>query len=176
MHTDASVTLGTAQRRGVGKVRHMTACTLWLRETQSENIMEILRARGSESVADIFTENRGQWLMQKHLAAMNLQYRSGRAVTAAQIHSLNKARAELTKVKTEINAIKSGKAAIPASRQDHWVSNPSNQTLIRRHHAPTLCMYTQLKFESGPNSSLEVGAMRTTVIDSCMGGFSKTDK
>ena len=93
MHTDASVTLGTAQRRGVGKVRHMTACTLWLRETQSENIMEILRARGSESVADIFTENRGQWLMQKHLAAMNLQYRSGRAVTAAPFHSLLKARA-----------------------------------------------------------------------------------
>ena len=75
MHTDASIAFGIAQRRGVGKVRHLRAGTLWLQEKQSKNSMEILEAPGSESVADIFTENRGQWLMQKHLAAMNLQYR-----------------------------------------------------------------------------------------------------
>ena len=38
MHTDASVALGTAQRRGVGKVRHMRAGTLWLQEKQSKKI------------------------------------------------------------------------------------------------------------------------------------------
>ena len=93
MHTDASAVLGIAERRGVGKVRHLRAGTLGLQAKQSKNIMEILTAPGSENVADIFTKNCGQWLMQKHLASMNLEYRSGRAVTAAQFHSLLKARA-----------------------------------------------------------------------------------
>ena len=59
--------------------------------------MEILKVPGFENVADIFTKNLWRWLMEKHLAAMNLEYRSGRAVAAAQFHSLRKARAELTK-------------------------------------------------------------------------------
>ena len=163
MHTDASAVLGIAERRGVGKVRHLRAGTLWLQEKQSKNIMEILTAPGSENVADIFTKNLGQWFTEQHLAAMNREYSSGRAETAAQFRSLLKALAELTKVKNEINAIKSGKAAIPASRQDQWVTHPSNRILIRIHHAPRLCMFTLWNAESGPNSSFKVGAMMTTV-------------
>ena len=32
MHMDASAALGIAQRRGVGKVRHLSTGTLWLQE------------------------------------------------------------------------------------------------------------------------------------------------
>ena len=142
MHTDASAVLGIAERRGVGKVRHLRAGTLWLQVKQSKNMMEILTAPGSENVADIFTKNLGQWFTEQHLAAMNREYSSGKAETAAQFHSLRKAQAELTKAENEINAIKSGKAAIPASRQDQWVSHPINPIQIRRHHAPRLCMFT----------------------------------
>ena len=162
MHTDASAVLGIAERRGVGKVRHLRAGTLGLQAKQSKNIMEILTAPGSENVTDIFTKNFGQWLMQKHLASMNLEYRSGRAVTAAQFHSLLKARAG-DECEERDHAIKSSKAAIPASRQDQWVSHQSNRILIRRHHAPRLCMFTLWNAESGPNSSFKVGAMMTTV-------------
>ena len=94
---------------------------------------------------------------------MKFEYRAGRAVTAAQFHFLRKARAELTKVKDEINDIKSGKAAIPDSRQNRWVGNPSNRIQICIHHALMLWMFTILNAESTPNSSWEVGAMRTTV-------------
>ena len=59
MHTDASAVLGIAERRGVGKVRHLRAGTLWLQDKQSKNMMEILTAPGSENVADIFTTKMG---------------------------------------------------------------------------------------------------------------------
>ena len=113
--------------------------------------MEILKVPGSENVADIFTKNLGQWFTEQHLAAMNREYSSGSAETAAQFHSLRRARAELTKVENEINAIKSGKAAVPASRQDQWVSHPSNRILIHRYHALRLCMCVPLNAEPLPN-------------------------
>ena len=113
--------------------------------------MEILKVPGSENMANIFTKNLGHWLTEQHLAAMNLEYSSSRAVTAAQFHSLRKARAELTKAENEINAIKSAKAAIPASRKDQWVSHPSNRILIHRYHALRLCMCIPLIAERLPN-------------------------
>ena len=77
---DASAALGIAQRKGVGKVRHLATGTLWLQEQQLKEIMKIVKIFGTNNIADIFTKNLGQALMEKHLTLMGSKYRKGRPV------------------------------------------------------------------------------------------------
>ena len=90
MHMDASAALGIAQRHGVGKVCHLSTSTLWLQEQELKRAVEIVKVPGSQNVADIFTKYLGHARMEQHLTTMNLEYRTGQAHIAAQLHYVTK--------------------------------------------------------------------------------------
>ena len=175
MHMDASAALGIAQRKGVGKVRHLSTGTLWLQEKQLKNLMDIRKIAGSENIADMFTKNIGQQLMERHISAMMLDYRIGRATTAAELHALTKAKAELTKTRKAIDDVKDGR---PTSmyKKDHWIRDEHKRVDMRLHFCDRRAMFTPLNSDSGPRTSSGAGACRTTIGHYKHGGeFVKTD-
>ena len=88
IHMDASAALGVIQRKGVGKVRHLDVGTLWLQEKQLKQIMEFKKIHGLSNAGDMMTKNVPRQTMEKHVAAISCEWRSGRASIAAQLHSV----------------------------------------------------------------------------------------
>ena len=176
MHMDASAALGIAQRKGVGKVRHLSTGTLWLQEQQLKDILKLLKIPGSDNVADIFTKNLGQALMEKHLTVMGLEYRGGRATAAAQLHSMRELRKELRHIKADIKVARNQQKDSQTDNGDNWVVKDISRTMIRRHSDGHRQMFTPLNIKDGPKMNCEVGSIRTTIGKYSRGGrFTKID-
>ena len=174
MHMDASAALGIAQRKGVGKVRHLSTGTLWLQEQELKDILKIQKIPGSDNIADIFTKNLGQAILQKHLDFMNLEYKGGRASAAAQLHTLRIAQRELKQLKWDI--LKAQQEAESPIIGDSWIDNGNGRVRIREHSDGRRQLFTPLNVRHGPVSKLDVGSIRTTIGKFDRGGlFTKHD-
>eukprot|EP00969_Alexandrium_andersonii_P260382 11511999-Alexandrium_andersonii.AAC.1 len=55
--TDSSAAKGVASRKGLGKVRHIEACQLWLQEKVQEGRIGLMKVKGTENPADILTKH-----------------------------------------------------------------------------------------------------------------------
>ena len=57
LHIDATAVLGILQRQGVGRVRHLDVCVLWLQEQQFRRLIDLTKVSGTENPADLMTKN-----------------------------------------------------------------------------------------------------------------------
>ena len=163
MHMDASAALGIAQRHGVGKVRHLSTSTLWLQEQELKKLLEILKVPGADNVADIFTKYLGHALMEKHLASMNLEYRSGRANNAAQLHYISKIMCERKKGKAEVSRVIENCSTAKSQSADMWEQPQRGRVWIREHRCPRVQLFTPMNVTLGPRHGNDVGYVRTTI-------------
>ena len=54
---DASAEVGMANRRGLGKVRHMDVCQLWIQDHVAQGSMRLVRIAGDRNFADSLTKS-----------------------------------------------------------------------------------------------------------------------
>ena len=54
--TDSSAAKGMALRRGLGKVRHIELCELWLQEQAAKGRVKIVKVTGDENISDSLTK------------------------------------------------------------------------------------------------------------------------
>lgn len=54
--SDATAAVAMASRRGVGKVRHIEVCQLWLQDTLRRGYIKVVKACTHENVADALTK------------------------------------------------------------------------------------------------------------------------
>ena len=57
LSTDSSAAKGIASRRGLGKVRHIAVCQLWLQDKVHDGEMQVSKAKGIDNQADILTKH-----------------------------------------------------------------------------------------------------------------------
>ena len=76
--TDASAAKAIAQRRGLGKVRHIEVNQLWLQEHVSNGIFEVINVTGSDNPADLLTKHLCSDDMAKHLSKSGFEVMLGR--------------------------------------------------------------------------------------------------
>ena len=62
--TDASAAKGIANRRGLGKIRHIEIHQLWVQDKVANKELEVRKINGKENIADILT---------KHVAAEDIR-------------------------------------------------------------------------------------------------------
>ena len=55
--TDASAAKGIANRRGLGKVRHIAVNQLWIQDRVARGDLTIGKINGKENIADILTKH-----------------------------------------------------------------------------------------------------------------------
>ena len=90
LHVDASAALGVIQRKGVGKIRHLHAGSLWIQEQQVRNSIMFAKVKGTENPSDLFTKYLSREVIDGHLKSLRAEKTEGRADKAAQLHQLQR--------------------------------------------------------------------------------------
>lgn len=88
LHLDAAAAKGIIERKGFLKVRHIDVNVLWLQETCARKAIPLNQVSGTENCAHLMTKHLGRQLIEENISRMNMLFESGRAVKAAQLHSV----------------------------------------------------------------------------------------
>ena len=90
IHMDATAAKGIIERKGLSKVRHIDTDVLWLQEQQLRRLQPLVKVKGTENPADMMTKNVPGPVLTEFVRVLNLEFREGRATSAAQLHSLKR--------------------------------------------------------------------------------------
>ena len=82
LKSDASAAIAIASRRGLGKVRHIEVCQLWLQEKVRKGDIKVVKVGTGENVADALTKYVSRENMSKHLSATRQDAKDGRHALA----------------------------------------------------------------------------------------------
>ena len=91
VHTDASAALGIAQRRGLGKLRHIQTQALWIQQAHAEKRLGFHKVPGVDNPADALTKHLPAEVLEKRMRRMNTSFEGGRAESAPKLDSCEKA-------------------------------------------------------------------------------------
>ena len=78
LKSDASAAIAIASRRGLGKVRHIEVCQLWLQEKVRSEAIKVVKVGTHENVADAMTKYVGSEILKRHLRDTNQRLLEGR--------------------------------------------------------------------------------------------------
>ena len=140
---DASAAKGIIERQGICKIRHLDVDTLWLQEQQARRLLPIHKVQGTENPADLMTKGLSEKVVHKYLKLMAMDWVSGRAAAAAQLHYFNVAG----------RAYRSG---------DSWDGIGARGVLRRCHATWRRALFSPMKVRGGPKSGKELLSRRVT--------------
>ena len=83
---DASAAIGIAQRKGLGKIRHLDTQSLWIQDALRERRVEWSKVLGTEHPADMMIQPLGSKSLNKLMGNVGLEVRAGRAAIAPQLN------------------------------------------------------------------------------------------
>ena len=75
--TDATAAKGIAQRRGLGKVRHIQTKELWLQEKIANEEITIMKVKGENNPADALTKDVDQTKLRTHMEKLGISTTTG---------------------------------------------------------------------------------------------------
>ena len=113
---DASAALGVAQRKGLGKIRHLHTGSLWIQEQELKQRIKLLKVNGSKNTSDMMTKNLARELMERHVEGCGARFMEGRADMAVHLHLIMK---EMRQLQAELKVIRGRQVR----RQEQVVDN-----------------------------------------------------
>jgi len=78
VNTDASAAKGIANRKGLGKVRHIEVNQLWIQDRISRGDLMVNKVNGKENIADILTKHVNSEDIRIHLFKTGQSIQAGR--------------------------------------------------------------------------------------------------
>ena len=78
LQSDASAAIAIASRRGLGKVRHIDVCQLWLQDKVRRGDINVVKVGTHEHVAYAITKCVSRRGMSKHMRSTNEHVTEGR--------------------------------------------------------------------------------------------------
>jgi len=84
INTDASAAKGIANRRGLGKVRHIAVNQLWIQDRIAKGDLTISKVNGKENLADILTKHVKSEDIRVHLHKTGQAIKEGRHAIAPE--------------------------------------------------------------------------------------------
>ena len=84
INTDASAAKGIANRRGLGKVRHIAVNQLWIQDRIAKGDLTISKVNGKENLADILTKHVNSEDIRVHLHMTGQTVKEGRHAIAPE--------------------------------------------------------------------------------------------
>ena len=88
LHIGASAALGSIERRGVGRVRHLEVGSLWFQEQQLKIIVEMLKVPGLDHPANLATKHSSRERPSVYVDLFGYRFEPVRAATTADLHML----------------------------------------------------------------------------------------
>ena len=134
VHVDASAAIGIAQRKGLGRVRHIDTQTLWVHEAVRNKRITLTKVDGPQHPADLMTKALGKEAMEHMMAKMGLVKAQGRSKVAPLLVKNDKGETQEFSVETEVDAVNE---AGPRDKEDDMpkvkeVKLPRIQKALRR--------------------------------------------
>ena len=78
IYTDSSTAKSIAQRRGVGRVRHIEVCQLWIQQEVQNGRIDVAKVKGTNNLADILTKHVDNTTLARHIGNMATERRTDR--------------------------------------------------------------------------------------------------
>ena len=78
LKSDASAAIAISNRRGLGKVRHIEVCQLWLQDKVRRGDIKVVKVGTHDNVADALTKYVSQDSMAMHMRSTNQYITDGR--------------------------------------------------------------------------------------------------
>eukprot|EP00438_Fugacium_kawagutii_P022577 Skav230125 [mRNA] locus=scaffold2192:206723:207394:+ [translate_table: standard] len=85
VHTDSAAALGTCNRLGLGKSRHIQSRYLWIQERLAEGSFELFKIATNLNTADLCTKALSSEAVERHLKTMGFESSSGRSTLAKAV-------------------------------------------------------------------------------------------
>ena len=85
LRVDSSSAIGTASRRGLGKLRHVQTRYLWVQEKVAQNALKLEKINTKWNSSDMCTKNDTAETIDKMMELTNQIYKEGRAVSAKRL-------------------------------------------------------------------------------------------
>ena len=85
IRADATAGMGIAQRRGLGKIRHLHTQFLWVQQVYSQGRAEIKKEPRATNQADMMTHYSDSNTVKKFMQSIGQEYRQGQSKIALQV-------------------------------------------------------------------------------------------
>ena len=85
LYADSSAAIGICRRSGIGKVRHLATGQLWIQERIKMGDLKLYKIPGYHNPADLLTKHQTREVIVRHLWAMGVELREGRAKIAPNV-------------------------------------------------------------------------------------------
>ena len=86
--TDSTATICICRRQGLGKLRHIDTQCLWIQQRVRDGTIELVKVRGDDNPADLFTKHlQSRERIHSLLAFFGCVYTNGRAELAPQLRA-----------------------------------------------------------------------------------------
>ncbi len=85
IYVDSAAAVGTANRRGNGRLRHVRIGDMWIQEKVEEGEVEVTKVWGEENPADLLTKYLSSLKIREHMARLKQEFREGRAATSLKV-------------------------------------------------------------------------------------------
>ena len=82
---DASAAIGIAQRKGLGRIRHLDTQALWVQDAVRQKRVELISVRGTQIPADMMTKHLDAATLKEMMMRLNLEVREGRPDIAPHV-------------------------------------------------------------------------------------------
>ena len=76
--SDAVAAIGIVKRQGLGRVRHLAVADLWVQQRAKGGEVNYVKLDGKKNTSDMMTKAVEGEVINRHMQALGLQYRSGR--------------------------------------------------------------------------------------------------
>ena len=83
--TDSTAAKGIAQRRGLGKLRHMDVQFLWIQERLQAKEFRLMKVLGTKNPGDALTKFLDEATMMSRMSLMKVKFISGRSSVAPNL-------------------------------------------------------------------------------------------
>ena len=85
LHIDASAAIGVAQRKGLGRIRHLETQSLWIQDAVRERRVNLFKVPGTENPADLMTKSLDARTQDKLMGKLGLEILEGRPASAPEL-------------------------------------------------------------------------------------------
>ena len=85
LRSDSSAALGTTGRPGLGKLRNLETCYLWLQDAVSKKRIRIRKVRGTDNPADLGTKHLKIEDITEHFELLGFHFHQGRTLAVPSV-------------------------------------------------------------------------------------------
>ena len=85
IYVDATAAIGIAERKGLGKVRHLDTQALWIQDAVRSRRVLLEKVKGTENPADMMTKHLDQRHLDELLSRISLEIVEGRSMLAPKL-------------------------------------------------------------------------------------------